>query len=191
MEQYYMGGEHESHPKMSEQQYAHVPMHQMNSMQQMTTDPMQNMDSMHHMQKMDPMHQMQKIDTNTMPHMNMNMNPMHHMNMNSMHHMPGYHKYNGSTFNMNFKDILKRAVKYLVEGLAVAFVAYYFVGKNKLSIRDVVMLGITAAFVFAILDTFSPTVSLGVRFGAGFGIGQSLFGLAPGMMTPPILTPAI
>lgn len=92
--------------------------------------------------------------------------------------MPEY-KYNTDTFNISYKDILKRAVKYLIEGLAVAFVAYYFVGKNKLNIKDIVILGITAAFVFAILDTFSPTVSLGVRFGAGFGIGQGLFGLNP------------
>lgn len=101
------------------------------------------------------------------------------------------HQYNidSEPFHFSFKEILKRAVKYLVEGLAVAFVAYYFVGKGKLNIKDIVMLGITAAFVFAILDTFSPTVSLGVRFGAGFGIGQGLFGLNPAMAAAPIIPP--
>lgn len=94
--------------------------------------------------------------------------------------------YNQNSFNLNFKEILKRAIKYLVEGLAVAFVAYYFVGKGKLNIQDIVLLGITAAFVFAILDTFSPTVALGVRFGAGFGIGQGLFGVGPGLIAGPI-----
>ena len=94
------------------------------------------------------------------------------------------YKYNNNTFSLDFKDVLKRAVKYLVEGLAVAFVAYYFIGKGKLNIKDIVMLGITAAFVFAILDTFSPTIALGARFGAGFGIGQGLFGLNPGLITP-------
>lgn len=88
-------------------------------------------------------------------------------------------RYSQDTFSINFKDILKRVVKYLVEGLAVAFVAYYFIGKHKLDMKDIVMLGITAAFVFAILDTFSPTISLGARFGAGFGIGQGLFGVGP------------
>lgn len=95
-----------------------------------------------------------------------------------------YH-YNNDVFNVDFKDVLKRVIKYLVEGLAVAFVAYYFVGRNKLDIKDIVMLGITAAFVFAILDTFSPTISLGARFGAGFGIGQGLFGLNPTMIGGP------
>ena len=94
------------------------------------------------------------------------------------------YKYNNNTFSLDFKEVLKRAVKYLVEGLAVAFVAYYFIGKGKLNIKDIVMLGITAAFVFAILDTFSPTIALGARFGAGFGIGQGLFGLNPGLITP-------
>lgn len=89
------------------------------------------------------------------------------------------HVYNKSHFSSNLKEILKRALKYLIEGLAVALVAYFVVAKGKLNIKEVVYLGITAAFVFAILDTFSPTVSLGVRFGAGFGIGQGLFGLNP------------
>ena|ERR1700761_8657043 len=94
------------------------------------------------------------------------------------------YKYNNDTFNIDFKDILKRGIKYLIEGLAVAFVAYYFIGRGKLDIKDIVMLGITAAFVFAILDTFSPTIALGARFGAGFGIGQGLFGLNPAIIGP-------
>jgi len=94
--------------------------------------------------------------------------------------------YNSNSFNLNFKEILKKAIKYLVEGLAVAFVAYYFIGKGKLNIQDIVLLGITAAFVFAILDTFSPTIALGARFGAGFGIGQGLFGVGPGLIAGPI-----
>ena len=90
-------------------------------------------------------------------------------------------QYNASPFDFNTTNIITRAIKYLFEGLAVAFVAHTFT-RGKLELKEVVMLGITAAFVFAILDTFSPTVSLGARFGAGFGIGQSIFGVAPGMM---------
>lgn len=94
---------------------------------------------------------------------------------------PGMYKYNTSAFHIDGKEIMKRGFKYLLEGLAVAFVAYYFT-RGKLNLKEIVMLGITAAFVFAILDTFSPTVSLGVRFGAGFGIGQTMFGVAPGSL---------
>jgi len=91
--------------------------------------------------------------------------------------------YNPNVFNTNVADVLKRAIKYLFEGLAVAFVAYYFT-KGKLDLKEVVMLGITAAFVFAILDTFSPTIAFGTRFGAGFGIGQAMFGLNPPLIAP-------
>lgn len=101
------------------------------------------------------------------------------------HPMANKHRVATSAFQLDLKEIFKRVVKYLFEGLAVGFVAYYFVGKGKLDIKDIVMLGITAAFVFAILDVFSPTVALGTRFGAGFGIGQGLFGVGPGMMAAP------
>ena len=87
--------------------------------------------------------------------------------------------YSKSPFQLEFSEIIRKVIKYLIEGLAVAFVAYLVLGKNKLNMRDVVILGITAAFVFAILDAFSPMVATGVRFGAGFGIGQNLFGVGP------------
>lgn len=83
--------------------------------------------------------------------------------------------YNNNIFNMNWQEIIRRALKYLLEGLAVAFVAYYFL-RNRLPWTDILKLAITAAFVFAILDTFSPTISFGARFGAGWGIGQGLVG---------------
>jgi hypothetical protein len=95
------------------------------------------------------------------------------------------YSYSQGLFNIDWKDIIRRAIKYLVEGLAVSFVAYYFISKGRLNIKDIVLLGITAAFVFAILDTFSPTIALGTRFGAGFGIGQGLFGLNPTLIGGP------
>ena len=86
---------------------------------------------------------------------------------------------NGFTLsNIDLKDLLSRAIKYLIEGLAVAFVAYYFIGVGRLNVKEILMLGITAAFVFAILDTFSPTTSAGVRFGSGWAIGHGLVGQA-------------
>ena len=72
-------------------------------------------------------------------------------------------------------EVLKRAIKYLVEGGAVA-VAAYVLPKKKLNGKEVMILGVTAAAVFAILDTFSPSVSMGARKGAGFGIGTGLVG---------------
>ena len=92
-------------------------------------------------------------------------------------------RYNLGGFTWDAREIFKRAIKYLLEGLAVAFVAYIAL-KHKLDFKDIAILGVTAAFVFAILDTFSPTIALGTRFGAGFGVGQTLFGLNPTLLAP-------
>lgn len=86
--------------------------------------------------------------------------------------------YNYDPFTYNYIDILKRAIKYLVEGCVVAFVAHTFT-KGKLEMNEILMIGITASFVFAMLDTFSPTISLGARLGTGLTLGPSIFGLAP------------
>ncbi|MEM0354127.1 MAG: hypothetical protein QXW79_00960 [Thermoplasmata archaeon] len=99
---------------------------------------------------------------------------------------PRQYTYSQDIFHVDWRNFVRQAIKYLVEGLAVAFVAYYFVGKGRLDIKDIVLLGITAAFVFAILDTFSPTIALGTRFGAGFGIGQGLFGVGPSLIAGPV-----
>lgn len=104
------------------------------------------------------------------------------------HPLPRQYYYSRSAFNINFKDVFKRLVKYLLEGLAVAFVAYYFIARGKLNAKDIFYLAVAAALSFAILDTFAPTVALGMRFGAGFGIGQGLFGLNP-MAIRPLGTP--
>ena len=86
-------------------------------------------------------------------------------------------------------DVVLRLLKYLVEGLAVAAVAWMITYKNKkLAGTEVFMLGVTAGATFAILDLFSPAVGSGVRQGAGFGMGFGLVGASPVMMpgVPPV-----
>ena len=77
-----------------------------------------------------------------------------------------------SKLERNASEILKRLVKYALEGLAVALAAKY-IPNQKLEIKEIVMLGLTAACVFAILDIFAPTVSLAARQGAGFAVGAN------------------
>ena len=60
---------------------------------------------------------------------------------------------------IRFASAITKAVKYLIEGLAVAFIAYY-VGKGKLNTQYIIMIGLTASFVFAILDIMSPSICL-------------------------------
>uniref|UniRef100_A0A6C0BLW4 Uncharacterized protein n=1 Tax=viral metagenome TaxID=1070528 RepID=A0A6C0BLW4_9ZZZZ len=69
-------------------------------------------------------------------------------------------------------------LKYLFEGLAVA-VATYLIPSSRLSYMDVLIVGLTAAAVFAILDQFSPSVATGARQGSGFAIGYQQIGMGP------------
>tara|TARA_B100000586_G_C20062359_1_gene406840 strand:+ start:119 stop:364 length:246 start_codon:yes stop_codon:yes gene_type:complete len=80
-------------------------------------------------------------------------------------------------FQINLRDIVIRLIKYLVEGFAVALAAYY-VPKKKTSSEEIMMIAITAAATFAILDMAAPAVSIGARFGAGFSTGS---GIATGL----------
>ena len=68
---------------------------------------------------------------------------------------------------------LSNLVKYALEGLAVAVAAFYIPRRN-LNVKDIVMIALTAAATFAVLDMFSPFVSVSARQGAGFGIGYNM-----------------
>lgn len=72
-------------------------------------------------------------------------------------------------------EIATRIIKYLVEGLVVAAFAI-FIPKKSINFNEVLMLGATAAVVFAVLDLVSPSISFTARQGAGFGLGANLVG---------------
>lgn len=78
--------------------------------------------------------------------------------------------------DIDFSDILGRALKYFFEGIAVG-AACYFTGKGKLTTEEIIIIAITAAVVFAILDMYTPQVSNAARLGTGFGIGSQFAGL--------------
>ena len=74
-------------------------------------------------------------------------------------------------------EVVTRALKYLLEGIVVAVAAFLIPDKNRQpKMEEVVMLGLTAAAVFAVLDMFAPSnvIASSARQGAGFGIGASL-----------------
>ena len=76
---------------------------------------------------------------------------------------------------LDFEEALKRMVKYLIEGAAVAVAAYY-IPRRKMSLEEVAMVAVTGAATFAILDMYAPAVSDAARRGAGFGIGATHVG---------------
>lgn len=76
---------------------------------------------------------------------------------------------------LDIVEIIKRILKYLIEGTAVALAAYYVPqGKEKLTLDSICIIGITAAATFAILDMYTPDISAAARMGTGFGIGGNL-----------------
>ncbi len=75
----------------------------------------------------------------------------------------------------DLQEIVKRAIKYLIEGGAVAVAAYY-IPKKKMDIEEIVMIAITAAATFALLDMYAPSIGNAARQGTGFGIGANLSG---------------
>jgi ABC-type Co2+ transport system permease subunit len=77
-------------------------------------------------------------------------------------------------------ELVKRVIKYLVEGLMVA-IAAYAIPKQSLKIDEIVLLALTAAATFSILDTYIPSIGVTARSGAGFGIGANLVGFPGGL----------
>jgi hypothetical protein len=75
--------------------------------------------------------------------------------------------------DIDFAEILSRALKYLMEGLAVGIACYF----TNLPIDQIVAIAITAAVTFAILDMYTPRISEAARLGTGFGIGSQFAGL--------------
>lgn len=73
-------------------------------------------------------------------------------------------------------ELLKRALKYLIEGLMVAFAAYVIPKGKGLALDEIGLIALTAAATFSIMDTFVPSMGTSVRTGAGFGIGANLVG---------------
>jgi hypothetical protein len=80
------------------------------------------------------------------------------------------------SMDIDFSEILGRVLKYFFEGIAVGL-ACYFTPKSKLSMDEIIIIAITAAVTFAILDMYSPRIGDSVRIGAGFGIGSHFSGI--------------
>lgn len=70
-------------------------------------------------------------------------------------------------------ELIKRIVKYLIEGLMVA-IAAFAIPKRSLNLEEIALLALTAAATFAILDTYIPSMGVNARSGAGLGMGLNL-----------------
>jgi len=75
--------------------------------------------------------------------------------------------------DFDFSEFLKRAIKYIVEGIMVA-IAAFVIPQRKMKVEEVVIIALTAAATFSVLDVFVPSMAGSARGGAGFGIGANL-----------------
>jgi len=78
----------------------------------------------------------------------------------------------------DFSELIKRAIKYIIEGIIVALAAYV-IPKKSLNIEEVVVIALTAAATFSILDIFIPSMGISTRQGASLAIGAGLAGGIP------------
>lgn len=78
-------------------------------------------------------------------------------------------------YSFDTQEMFTRIVKYLIEGIAVAAVAYLLPSKT-LSWEEVSLLALTAAAIFAILDLVAPAISSGARQGVGLATGFGIMG---------------
>ena len=80
----------------------------------------------------------------------------------------------------DISEIIKRIIKYLIEGLMVD-IAAYAIPKKSLNLEEICLIALIAAATFSILDTYLPGMGMSARTGAGFGIGANLIGFPGGL----------
>lgn len=73
----------------------------------------------------------------------------------------------------DIQEMFTRIIKYLLEGLVVGIVAS-ILPEKPLSFDKVLLLALTAAAMFSILDLVAPAISTSARQGAGLGLGFNL-----------------
>ena len=77
---------------------------------------------------------------------------------------------------INVGELVKRIIKYLIEGFMVA-IAAFAIPKRSLNLEEIALLALTAAATFAILDAYLPAMSVAAHNGTGLGIGLRLAGV--------------
>lgn len=75
--------------------------------------------------------------------------------------------------NIDYANVLERILKYLIEGISVGLVCYFV---SKLNFDQIIIISVSAASIFAILDMYSPVISNGARIGTGLTVATHFIG---------------
>ena len=78
-------------------------------------------------------------------------------------------------YSFDTHEMITRLVKYLIEGLVVAIVAYILPSKS-LTTQEVLLLALVAAAIFSVLDLMAPSISASTRQGVGLATGFGIMG---------------
>lgn len=84
-----------------------------------------------------------------------------------------------TNFSFDATEFLIRLSKYFLEGFVVA-IAAFFIPDVKLQWEQIMLIALSAACTFSLLDYFAPSIGATARQGAGFGIGANLVGFPRG-----------
>ena len=59
---------------------------------------------------------------------------------------------------LNSEEIMKRVIKYIIQGLMVA-IACYAIPKQTLQLEEIGLIALISSLTFSILDTYIPTMN--------------------------------
>jgi len=76
---------------------------------------------------------------------------------------------------IDFQELVKRIIKYLVMGITISIICL-IVPRKPLQLEEILSITLVAASVFAICDTFLPSISGPIENGIGFSLGSTLAG---------------
>jgi ABC-type Co2+ transport system permease subunit len=76
----------------------------------------------------------------------------------------------------DLSELIKRIFKYILMGLIISICAI-IIPQRKLDTESVLILALTSAATFAVIDQFLPSMSNSVRGGLGTALGVNMIGL--------------
>lgn len=78
-------------------------------------------------------------------------------------------------FGLDWMVVIRKLLRYCVMGIMSAFVAFYL-ARGKLDFESVIVMGLSIASAYAVLDLYSPSSGIAARYGFGATVGSVLAG---------------
>ena len=79
---------------------------------------------------------------------------------------------------MVLQNFLNQFLRFFIEGLAVASVAYLLQPEKFKNFQHILLLGMTAGVLVMVLDLLAPEVGQSTRMGMGLGLGLTQVGVS-------------